>query len=136
VQEPTARLLQRRRLADGRTGKEAGLHRDSHREWATGRREDQVAQTVGGGGSMRGCSSSNEEAETEEASEIRPAQERDAEVGRVELKKGERNPRNEGVEKGMLIWQIGLQQLLEALQLGFSNSNCRCGCLWEPLETV
>jgi hypothetical protein len=36
----------------------------------------------------------------------RPVQrrrERDAAVGRVELKKGERNPRNEGVEEGMLI---------------------------------
>jgi hypothetical protein len=35
------------------------------------------------------------------------------------LKKGERNPRNEGVEEGMLILQMGLQHLLEALQLRF-----------------
>jgi hypothetical protein len=43
--------------------------------------------------------------------------ERQRRLEESEVRKGERNPRNEGVDGGMLILQMRLKRLLEALQL-------------------
>jgi hypothetical protein len=43
--------------------------------------------------------------------------ERQRQLEESEVRKGERNPSNEGVDGGMLILQMRLKRLLEALQL-------------------